>query len=1274
MKLYRYYTLLWFLGVVLSGICLDGCQEGVGRIDHDEQVSDPPGKNVVDEEQRYGRVPAELMTPGLQLRQYEDMLVKLENVDYPDVTQVVLDGIKERVEPAGEISGEDRLEAEKAIVRGRWLLKDISGNNHDQALYEKVIQQAQNGLKHDPGNGRLYELLARGHLGLGNEQDGRQAAYQAVLLEPNNYKGWQYLGEIALGNGNHLLAGGFFSKALSSPQATEDNPVSLILKMQLAGALSNGGFLTAACDHYRSAWNLLIEQRNYGQANNTAGQLAGRPHVPILIMAQLHLRMGHMDQCVTLLREAQAILDGQEEDMFQSFVMSLLQQSIRLKTRYDQVTALCRYGISVSDDASDILKTFYDATQKMAKYKAYLVEIEQWHAPQSGPILNDRLYALGLALADENAKAEEILNNLASQDNIDPLVYRDLGALYAKTGQWQKMLVAHSRHMQLDEPHLPDILRSLEGHLESIEDWETSFEQWRTEPALNESCVGNYLLGHLADKHHKTKLAEDYYRKALAIAPAFRNGRAGLIEILLERGDYKEALEWIEGDHSSESTHKDMTPEMLRFAGRAFSGLGQYDRAADHYRQLITRDKNHNGAYLDLARVMQHQGNYEPAESILLRVLANQPDSLNVYHHLIVLYARWEANKVADDSIRINAITRGRKMTRLFLDIQSKSPREAANLKREALVRDVMKIVEAHPKAQAAAFVLSDLYVAEDQVKKAVSEMERLLAMFPDNDRILLRAAQLNEKQGAFKASARHRLQRYKMNPDDPDRLRAALSAMRYADQSPEALALLLERLKDESFRRDLKVIKTLEAEAVRLFVINREYQQAVRLFQEWYERVKNPTDKEKPASEEQIATMGSNLVWALTDAGDYDKAAAETVTLFSRDRDIAPQQVALANWLSRTLNIRMRFEASLSLLEKILAIRPDQSGIRLQIYTTLIDQGRSAEAIEKARQWHLASPDDRKRRNSYLLTLQATGDFQAAAQQQREFIKTDPQNDTMRIQLANILINTGQEKNLNEAEVILEELQDNKQLLSQWFDARVTLDLVNGQWKRALDRIEKLPLPADSPYRPQLKVRVLTLAGQTGQALEQQKAIVESDPNDIMARLQYSVLLDRIGKIDESINELEAILREYPDNPAIKNNLAYSLTENHKNTDRAYQLLRESLLNDPKSTPTLDSLGWFYYKKGDFLPALVYIYQSAASMAMPDAEILNHLGDILYRLGRKKEAGVFWQRALDDLARRIKNEIWLKKELEHTQKKLRQLNENQPIDVAPIFNEATTR
>lgn len=172
----------------------------------------------------------------------------------------------------------------------------------------------------------------------------------------------------------------------------------------------------------------------------------------------------------------------------------------------------------------------------------------------------------------------------------------------------------------------------------------------------------------------------------------------------------------------------------------------------------------------------------------------------------------------------------------------------------------------------------------------------------------------------------------------------------------------------------------------------------------------------------------------------------------------------------------------------------------------------------------------------------------------------------------------------------------------------------------------------------------------------------VQLNPNDLNALASFGFTLNQINKDDEAIIYLKRALiidplnvqilgilgliydskemfddsdaiyeKAYqiePDNPLILNNYAYSLIERNIQIDRAFEMSKSAVEQEPENPSYLDTFGWIYYKKGDFPKAKEYI-EKAIEYDGEDAALFDHLGDVYFKIGDEKKAMELWIKSL---------------------------------------------
>ena len=139
---------------------------------------------------------------------------------------------------------------------------------------------------------------------------------------------------------------------------------------------------------------------------------------------------------------------------------------------------------------------------------------------------------------------------------------------------------------------------------------------------------------------------------------------------------------------------------------------------------------------------------------------------------------------------------------------------------------------------------------------------------------------------------------------------------------------------------------------------------------------------------------------------------------------------------------------------------------------------------------------------------------------------------------------------------------------------------------------------------------------------------VLAVSPPDWRLSFSRGVSLERAGRWPEAEKDLKAALALNPDEPELLNYLGYSWIDRNENLNEALEMVRRAVSQNPRSGAMVDSLGWAYYRLGDF-PQAVTTLELAVELEPGDPELNNHLGDAYWRVGRRDEAGFQWKRVL---------------------------------------------
>ena len=124
-------------------------------------------------------------------------------------------------------------------------------------------------------------------------------------------------------------------------------------------------------------------------------------------------------------------------------------------------------------------------------------------------------------------------------------------------------------------------------------------------------------------------------------------------------------------------------------------------------------------------------------------------------------------------------------------------------------------------------------------------------------------------------------------------------------------------------------------------------------------------------------------------------------------------------------------------------------------------------------------------------------------------------------------------------------------------------------------------------------------------------------------------ICYERLDNWKSAENDFLLALEINSELPRVLNYLAYGWIERNIFLDRSLEMLKIANKNNPESYYILDSLAWAYFKKNNFIKASE-LMEEVINRAPGEAISLDHLGDIYFSMGRKREALYMWKQAKD--------------------------------------------
>jgi tetratricopeptide (TPR) repeat protein len=243
--------------------------------------------------------------------------------------------------------------------------------------------------------------------------------------------------------------------------------------------------------------------------------------------------------------------------------------------------------------------------------------------------------------------------------------------------------------------------------------------------------------------------------------------------------------------------------------------------------------------------------------------------------------------------------------------------------------------------------------------------------------------------------------------------------------------------------------------------------------------------------------------------------------------------------------------------------------------------------------------PHEAQIRDLYASYLVVTGDLRSAAEQQEYAVDAD-------------LSNTGRWRSI-------------MSLYGQLNDIPTAIST----GKRALEFIP------DDPVVNLLMGANYQMTEDYNQALGYfRKALTLTDENDNSARSQIVASIGDIYYAREMPDSAFVYYKEAvsldPENLLALNNFAYYLAENEQDLDMAERYSAICVRANSENDTAIDTYAWIFYKKKDYVKAKEWIDRALELEAEnPQADVLNHAGDIYFMNREVAKAVEFWEQAL---------------------------------------------
>ncbi|MEE4177236.1 MAG: tetratricopeptide repeat protein [Bacteroides sp.] len=485
----------------------------------------------------------------------------------------------------------------------------------------------------------------------------------------------------------------------------------------------------------------------------------------------------------------------------------------------------------------------------------------------------------------------------------------------------------------------------------------------------------------------------------------------------------------------------------------------------------------------------------------------------------------------------------------------------------------------------------------------------------PGNDAAYFELAKAHAMQGEFEDALKFAKQAAEIDPDNPYYLTVLADIYTLSNQVEESLAIY-QKLTDKYPER-VDYLMSL----ANTYLYAERHDDAIAV----YNRIEEIT-----GYTEEVSLQKQKL---LMDLGRMEEAVTEGERLV----ELFPDEPMFAEMLSDLYMQTGRLEEARGMFEEIVASDPENPMGHLMMADYFQEKGEPENAFESLKKAFRSPRLDTENKGRIMYTFyNLSGENPDYLDQALELceilIELHPEETEPYLIYGDFL---AREERLEEArDKFLEGALRDPSNLNVWQQIMV-LDNQMGDYEALLEHSNQTleyffeqPLPFLFNGLANLQLKNYKDAASS---LEYGAGIVQNDEE--LSIQFYSMLGDTyyyLGDFERSDRSYEKALELEPNNATVLNNYAYHLSLRKARLTDAEAMASEANRLQPGTSSYQDTLGWVLYQLGRYQEAAEWI-----GMAVQDAEetsgtVLEHYGDVLFRLGQTEQALEYWQKALD--------------------------------------------
>ncbi len=322
----------------------------------------------------------------------------------------------------------------------------------------------------------------------------------------------------------------------------------------------------------------------------------------------------------------------------------------------------------------------------------------------------------------------------------------------------------------------------------------------------------------------------------------------------------------------------------------------------------------------------------------------------------------------------------------------------------------------------------------------------------------------------------------------------------------------------------------------------------------------------------------------------------------------------------------------ALATLRRAVGLEPENVDLVLHCAGLEMDLGREAKALDDYRRAYNLNPNLTGLREMLGQLYLDHGKYSDAVQLLKDALANSPDDPELESDLGVAYLGSGQTA---QADACFQRAFASPVCPPEAYLKRAVFQLTARQVKEAGETLAaaqaRFPQSAKIRFYEAIQNRYAKNYDAAVACLDAMRALGPASESDVFNPYYYlesAMIMSLAQKNDRIEPLLQEGLAKYPDNTDLMNELAFSWADRGDHLGDALALAQRAEKLDPKNGAIEDTCGWIYFKMGKVNDALPYL-QRAAVMTNNDPVVVQHLGDALLKVGRRREAIAAWRHGL---------------------------------------------